>query len=91
MALEVSIDTVSAEEGGDIGFTDGTAFPVEVEETLNILALNEVSSPVVSEFGVHLVKLTQDANNSFPSFEETRDRLERELTASEVESIYSER
>ena len=91
LALEVSIDTVSAEEGGDIGFTDGTAFPVEVEETLNILALNEVSSPVVSEFGVHLVKLTQDANNSFPSFEETRDRLERELTASEVESIYSER
>tara|TARA_Y100001970_G_scaffold285678_1_gene406037 strand:+ start:3394 stop:5277 length:1884 start_codon:yes stop_codon:yes gene_type:complete len=91
LALEVSIDTVSAEEGGDIGFTDGTAFPPEVEETLNRLALNEVSSPVVSEFGVHLVKLTQDANNSFPSFEETRDRLERELTASEVESIYSER
>ena len=91
LALEVSIDTVSAEEGGDIGFTDGTAFPVEIEETLNVLALNEVSSPVVSEFGVHLVKLTQDANNSFPSFEETRDRLERELTASEVESIYSER
>jgi len=91
LALEVSIDTVSAEEGGDIGFTDGTAFPVEIEEVLNILALNEVSQPVVSEFGVHLVKLTQEANNSFPSFEEVRDRLERELTASEVESIYSER
>ena len=91
LALELSIDTVSAEEGGDIGFSDGTAFPVEIEEALNILSLNEVSPPVVSEFGVHLVKLTQDANNSFPSFEEIRDRLERELTASEVESIYSER
>ena len=91
VALEVSIDTVSAEEGGDIGFTDGTAFPVEIEEALNILALNEVSPPVKSEFGVHLVKLTQEPNNSFPSFEEARDRLERELTGSEVESIYSER
>ena len=27
LALELSSDTVSAEEGGDIGYTDGTAFP----------------------------------------------------------------
>ena len=91
LALELSIDTVSAEEGGDIGFSDGTAFPVEIEEALNLLTLNEVSSPVVSEFGVHLVKLTQEADNSFPSFEETKSRLERDITSSEVERIYAER
>ena len=91
LALELSIDTVSAEEGGDIGYSDGTAFPVVIEEALNLLTLNEVSSPVVSEFGVHLVKLTQEANNSFPAFEEVRSRIERELTSSEVERIYSER
>ena len=91
LAMELSIDVVSAEEGGDIGFTDGTAFPVEIEEALNLLELNEVSSPVVSEFGVHLVKLTQAEDNSFPDFEEARDRIERELTNSEVERLYSER
>ena len=91
LAMELSIDTVSAEEGGDIGFTDGTAFPVEIEEALNLLELNEVSSPVISEFGVHLVKLTQAEDNSFPDFEEARDRIERELTNSEVERLYSER
>ena len=91
LALELSIDTVSAEEGGDIGFSDGTAFPVEIEEALNLLTLNEISSPVVSEFGVHLVKLTQEADNSFPSFEETKSRLERDITSSEVERIYAER
>ncbi|MFL2846700.1 MAG: peptidylprolyl isomerase, partial [Pseudohongiellaceae bacterium] len=42
LAMELSIDAVSAEEGGDIGFTDGTAFPVEIEEALNLLELNEV-------------------------------------------------
>ena len=89
--MELSIDAVSAEEGGDIGFTDGTAFPVEIEEALNLLELNEVSSPVISEFGVHLVKLTQAEDNSFPDFEEARDRIERELTNSEVERLYSER
>ena len=91
LAMELSIDAVSAEEGGDIGFTDGTAFPVEIEEALNLLELNEVSSPVISEFGVHLVKLTQAEDNSFPDFEEARDRIERELTNSEVERLYSER
>ena len=91
LALELSIDTVSAEEGGDIGFSDGTAFPVEIEEALNLLTLDEISSPVVSEFGVHLVKLTQEADNSFPSFEETKSRLERDITSSEVERIYAER
>ena len=91
LAMELSIDVVSAEEGGDIGFSDGTAFPVEIEEVLNLLELNEVSSPVVSEFGVHLVKLTQAEDNSFPDFDEARDRIERELTNSEVERLYSER
>ena len=91
LAMELSIDAVSAEEGGDIGFTDGTAFPAEIEEALNLLELNEVSSPVISEFGVHLVKLTQAEDNSFPDFEEARDRIERELTNSEVERLYSER
>ena len=91
LALELSIDTVSAEQGGDIGYSDGSAFPAEIEGVLNLLVLNEVSSPVVSEFGVHLVKLTQEADNSFPSFEEAKSRLERELTSSEVERIYAER
>jgi len=53
--------------------------------------MDEVSAPVVSEFGVHLVKLTEDAENVFVPFEEARDRIERDLKSSEVELIYAER
>mgnify|MGYP003299566865 CR=1 FL=1 len=91
LALELSSDIVSGEEGGDIGYTDGTAFPAAIEEALETLALDEVSVPVVSEFGVHLVKLTEDAENIFATFEEARDRIERDLKSSEVELIYGER
>ncbi|MCG8413081.1 MAG: SurA N-terminal domain-containing protein, partial [Pseudomonadales bacterium] len=91
LALEFSIDTVSAEEGGDIGYTDGTAFPESVEAALEVLALNEVSDPVVSEFGVHLIKLTEDAARVFDSFDEEAARIERELKSAEVDLIYSER
>ena len=91
LALELSSDIVSGEEGGDIGYTDGTAFPAAIEEALETLSLDEVSAPVVSEFGVHLVKLTEDAENIFATFEEARDRIERDLKSSEVELIYGER
>jgi peptidyl-prolyl cis-trans isomerase D len=91
VALELSSDTASAEEGGDIGYTDGTAFPEPIEEALLTLALNEVSVPVVSEFGVHLIKLTEDSKNIFQSYEEVADRIEMELKSSEVELLYAER
>ncbi len=91
LALEFSIDTISAEQGGDIGYTDGSAFPEPVELALTELSLNEISDPVVSEFGVHLIKLTEDAERVFESFEEVSARIERELKSAEVDLIYNER
>ena len=91
VALEVSTDAVSAEVGGDIGYTDGTAFPAALEEALEALSVNEVSGPVVSDFGVHIVMLTEDSVNVFQRFEEVAERIERELKSSEVELIYAER
>ena len=91
VALEMSTDTASAEEDGDIGYTDGSAFPVAIEEALEILALNEVSGPVISDFGVHIVMLTEDSENVFQDFDEVAARIERELKSSEVELIYAQR
>ena len=91
LAAELSSDTFSGQQGGDIGFTDGSAFPEAVEQALESLSVDEVSQPVVSEFGVHLVKLTEDAENIYPSYEESRDRLEREAKTAEVELAYAER
>ena len=91
VALDVSTDTVSAEDGGDIGYTDGTAFPVALEEMLEILSVDEVSGPVISDFGVHIVMLTEDSENVFQNFEEVADRIERQLKSSEVELIYAQR
>ena len=91
LALEFSSDIVSAEEGGDIGYTDGSAFPSEIEEALEILAVNEVSDPIITEFGVHLVKLTEDSESFFQPYEEVVDRIERDKKSAEIELIYAER
>ncbi len=91
LALEFSIDTFSAQQGGDIGFTDGSIFPDAVEAVLNELSIDEVADPVVSEFGVHIVKLTEDAERVFDSFEDVSARIERELKSAEVDLMYAER
>ena len=91
VARELSSDTASAEEDGDIGFTDGSAFPQELEEALDALSLDEISGPVVTDFGVHLVKLTEDNDNVYQTFEELSSRLERELKSAEVELLFAER
>lgn len=91
VALDMSSDTVSAEEGGDIGYTDGSAFPQPIELALETLALNEISEPVITEFGVHVVKLTEDAENVYQAYEEVSDRIERELKSAEVDLLFAER
>jgi peptidyl-prolyl cis-trans isomerase D len=91
LALELSSDVISAEQEGDIGYSDGTAFPQPIEDVLLALELDQVSDPVVTEFGVHLVKLTEDAVTEFASYEEVADRIGRDLRSTQAEQIFAQR
>ena len=88
LAAEFSIDGGSAQFGGDVGYTTGETFAEEFEAALSQLELNEVSDPVRTQFGVHLIKLTEIIENEGPSLEESRERIERELQDQAVEDIY---
>ena len=89
LALELSSDQVSAEEGGDIGFSDGSAFPSEIEEALEEIEVGDIVGPVETEFGIHIVKLTEDNSAVFQSYEEVAGRIERDLKAAQVEQLYA--
>ncbi len=91
LALEYSDDLGSAEEGGDVGYTTGDNFVEPFEQALLTLAVGEVSDPVQSEFGVHLIKLTEQSESALESFEESRERLERDLKSDEVDTIFLQR
>lgn len=91
LALELSSDVISAEQGGDIGYSDGSAFPPPIEDALLTLAVDEVSEPVVTEFGVHLVKLTEDAVTEFAPYEEASERIIRDLKAAQAERLFAQR
>ena len=91
LALELSSDVISAEQDGDIGYSDGTAFPQPIEDALLELEVDEVSDPVVTEFGIHLVKLTEDAVTEFAPYEEVSDRISRDLRSAQAEQIFAQR
>ena len=49
----------SAREGGDLGWASPGQFVPEFEETMNRLRPGELSAPLVSRFGVHLIRVDE--------------------------------
>lgn len=47
----------SAKDGGDLGWTRPGQFVPEFEEAMDRLAPNQISDPIVSRFGVHLIQV----------------------------------
>lgn len=78
LAAEYSEDFVSAEVGGDLGYTSGNTFPEEFEAALANLEQGQVSAPVQTETGTHFIKLLDRQQQSFELASE-RSRIEREL------------
>ena len=49
----------SAKAGGDLGWAPAGAFVPEFDKVMDALALNQISDPLVSRFGVHLVQVLE--------------------------------
>jgi peptidyl-prolyl cis-trans isomerase SurA len=66
----------SAKEGGDLGWASPGMFVPEFEKTMNALGANQVSDPLVSRFGVHLVQVLE--RREAPLSERDRREMVRE-------------
>ena len=84
VASEMSDDVGSVSNGGDLGFSSGDAFPVEMEEAVAALAVNEVSAPVVTDAGTHLILVTERRDGAAPELDELRPQLEEQLQLSQA-------
>jgi peptidyl-prolyl cis-trans isomerase D len=90
LAKEFSDDSGSATEGGDLGYAGPGVYDPAFEKALYALKQDEVSAPVRSEYGWHLIKLLGVQAPEVPSFASLRDKLERELKAQKVEQRFVE-
>ncbi|WP_312358299.1 SurA N-terminal domain-containing protein [Stutzerimonas balearica] len=90
LAKEFSQDPGSASEGGDLGYAGPGVYDPAFEEALYALQEGEVSQPVKTEFGWHLIKLLGVQSPEVPTLESMRPQLMRELKAQQVEQRFVE-
>jgi len=91
LAREYSTDPGSAEQGGSLGsFARGVMVP-EFEEAAFSLDIGEISQPVRSDFGVHLIRVDQITAERGKTFDEVRGELETDFRRREAGNLFFDR
>lgn len=89
-AVELSEDSGSAEGGGDLGNSGRGVFVPAFEEALWALEPGQMSEPVETEFGVHLIKLIAVEDVEIPTLDEQRDDIVADLRSDEAQRRFDE-
>jgi peptidyl-prolyl cis-trans isomerase D len=88
LATQFSKDTGSAGKGGDLGWAGRGQFVKPFEEALFSLKPGELSAPVKSEFGYHLIRLDEIEGGTGKSFEEARAEVEADYKSERARSLF---
>ena len=90
VAKETSQDPGSASNGGDLGFAGKGMFAPEFEKAMYALKVGEVSAPVKTQFGYHLIKLLEIKRPDVPPMTAMRAQLETEVRQGKAEDLYND-
>jgi parvulin-like peptidyl-prolyl isomerase len=98
LALELSDDTGSKEEGGDLGWFGRGRMVPEFETVAFNLAVDEISEPFTSTFGYHIVQLLdRDAERELDEYTLSQQRgqvfddwLQEQQQTANIERFWSE-
>ncbi len=90
VATELSDDLGSAQQGGDLGFATQGVYEPEFEEALYALEQDQISEPVRTEYGWHVIQLLDIEEADIPTFDSLKDKLAQSLKAQEVEQRFVE-
>ena len=80
----------SADQGGDLGSIGKDVLPPALETALWSLSPGEVSAPVETEFGVHLIKLVDIDDVDIPSLAERAAAIGNDLRRREADTRFEE-
>jgi peptidyl-prolyl cis-trans isomerase SurA len=78
----------SAAQGGDLGWANPGMIVPEFEAVLDRLTPNQISEPLVSRFGVHLIQLMERRNTTL-SPSEQRDTVRAILRDKKLDEAYT--
>jgi peptidyl-prolyl cis-trans isomerase SurA len=78
----------SAAQGGDLGWANPGQFVPEFEEVMNRLTPGQISEPLISRFGVHLIQLIERRNAQLGEREQ-REMVRSMLREKKFNEVYA--
>ena len=83
LAVEYSDDVVTKDNGGDLEYFEKDVFPIEFEDAITDLGLNEISKIVELEDTFHILKVTEINSQEALPEDQIKDELANELIQTE--------
>ncbi|MBS4051770.1 MAG: SurA N-terminal domain-containing protein [Methylomonas sp.] len=90
LAKEISDDKLSAKNGGDLGLFNVGVMEKAFEDVASRLQLGEVSEPVKSAFGYHLIKVTELVPGEVKTYEAVKPELTKTYKKAQAEGKLGE-
>jgi peptidyl-prolyl cis-trans isomerase D len=90
LAKKYSQDPGSAAKGGDLDYFTRGAMTKPFEDAVFGMKTGDISGPVETEFGFHIIKLTDVKAPKQKTFEELRPELEAELKKQQAQKKFAE-
>ena len=88
LAQANSDDPGSAKSGGDLGWVERGLMVPAFEDAAFAVAKEEFSDPVRTEFGFHIIQVTDVRGGSDATFADMRDKVEAAYRKFEAENLY---
>ena len=81
----------SGEKGGDLGFFgQNSNMDKDFKDAAFALELNKVSEPIKTQFGYHLIKVTEMKEAGTTTFEEAKDNINEQLLSAKKQEKWNE-
>jgi foldase protein PrsA len=89
LAAEYSTDKANAENGGELGFFAKGDMAEEFENTAFSMEVGTISDPVKTDFGYHIIKVTDKNEAKEAVFEDHKEEINEILFNEKIQSEYT--